>query len=64
MKEEYQKPVMISDENVEGVIPAGLVAAIGAFTAGVAAGTQVKKMLNGRAGWNRGRSLVEVGNFA
>lgn len=60
-KEEYQKPEVASDMNIEGVIPAGLVAAIGAFTAGVAAGTQVKKMLNGRVGFEKVGQLVEVG---
>ena len=60
-KEEYQKPEVVSNMNVEGVIPAGFVAATAAFTAGVAAGTAIKKMLNGRVGFDKVDQLVEVG---
>ncbi len=61
MKEEYQKPAVISTGNIEGVIPAGLPAAIAAFTAGVASGVAVKKMLNGRAVLHKNLQVVEVG---
>lgn len=60
MKKQYKKPMVISNVSVEGVIPAGLAAAINAFAAGVAVGTQVKKMLNGRTGWGKVQQLVEV----
>lgn len=60
-KEVYERPVMISNGSIEGVIPAGLPGAIAAFTAGVAAGVAVKKMLNGRIAFNRVDRLVEVG---
>lgn len=60
MKKQYKKPMVISNVSIEGVIPAGLVAAIEAFAAGVAVGTQVKKMLNGRTGWGKVQQLVEV----
>lgn len=45
MKKQYKKPMVISNVSIEGVIPAGLAAAIEAFAVGVAVGTQVKKML-------------------
>lgn len=61
MKEKYKKPEVISNERIEGVIPAGLVGAIAAFSAGVAAGTQVKKMVSGGISWEKERSLVEGG---
>lgn len=61
MKEEYQKPEVITNENVDGVIPAGLAGAVAAFTTGVIAGSQIKKMLNGRSGMHREYQLVEVG---
>lgn len=60
MKKQYKKPMVISNVSIEGVIPAGLAAAIEAFAAGVAVGTQVKKMLNGRTGWGKVQQLVEV----
>lgn len=60
MKKQYKKPMVISNVSIEGVIPAGLAAAIEAFAAGVAVGTQVKKMLNGRTGWGKVKQLVEV----
>lgn len=60
MKKQYKKPMVISNVSIEGVIPAGLVAAIEAFAVGVAVGTQVKKMLNGRTGWGKVQQLVEV----
>lgn len=50
MKKQYKTPMVISNVSIEGVIPAGLAAAIEAFAVGVAVGTQVKKMLNGRTG--------------
>ncbi|WP_297998159.1 hypothetical protein [uncultured Phascolarctobacterium sp.] len=43
MKVKYSKPAIISNSNIESVIPAGLAAAVAAFTTGVAMGTQVKK---------------------
>ncbi len=61
MREKYIKPVIASDMNIAGVIPAGLTMAIGAFTAGVMAGTQVKKMLSGRVGCEKVKNLVEAG---
>jgi len=61
MKEEYQKPAVITNESVEGVIPAGLAGAVAAFTTGVVAGTQIKKMLSGRSGMHKEYQLVEVG---
>lgn len=61
MKEKYTKPAVASSMNVGGVIPAGLPAAIAAFTAGVVSGVGVKKMLNGRIGWDKVSKLVEVG---
>lgn len=61
MKQKYNKPTIISNGKIEGVIPAGLPAAVAAFVTGVAAGTQVKKMINGRANWLKGQQLVEVG---
>ena len=60
MKKQYKKPMVISNVSIEGVIPAGLAAAIEAFAVGVAVGTQVKKMLNGRTGWGKVLQLVEV----
>ena len=60
MKKQYKKPMVISNVSIEGVIPAGLMAAINAFAVGVAVGTQVKKMLNGRTGWGKIQQLVEV----
>lgn len=60
MKKQYKKPMVISNVSIEGVIPAGLAAAIEAFAIGVAVGTQVKKMLNGRTGWGKVQQLVEV----
>ena len=60
MKKQYKKPMVISNVSIEGVIPAGLAAAIEAFAVGVAVGTQVKKMLNGRTGWGKVQQLVEV----
>lgn len=60
MKKQYKKPIVISNVSIEGVIPAGLAAAIEAFAVGVAVGTQVKKMLNGRTGWGKVQQLVEV----
>ena len=60
MKKQYKKPMVISNVSIEGVIPAGLAAAIEAFAVGVAVGTQVKKMLNGRTGWCKVQQLVEV----
>ena len=60
MKKQYKKPMVISNFSIEGVIPAGLAAAIEAFAVGVAVGTQVKKMLNGRTGWGKVQQLVEV----
>lgn len=60
MKKQYKKPMVISNASIEGVIPAGLAAAIEAFAVGVAVGTQVKKMLNGRTGWGKVQQLVEV----
>ena len=60
MKKQYKKPMVISNVSIEGVIPAGLAAAIEAFAVGVAVGTQVKKMLNGRIGWGKVQQLVEV----
>ena len=61
MKEEYQKPVVVTNENVEGVIPAGLAGAVAAFTTGVVAGSQIRKMLSGRSGMHKEYNLVEVG---
>lgn len=61
MKEKYTKPVVASNMNIGGVIPVGFPAAIAAFTGGVAAGVAVKKMLNGRIGWEKVSRLVEVG---
>ena len=61
MKEEYQKPELVTNENVDGVIPAGLAGAVAAFTTGVIAGSQIKKMLSGRSGMRREYQLVEVG---
>ena len=60
MKKQYKKPMVISNVSIEGVIPAGLAAAIEAFAVGVAVGTQVKKMLYGRTGWGKVQQLVEV----
>lgn len=60
MKKQYKKPMVISNVSIEGVIPAGLAAAMEAFAVGVAVGTQVKKMLNGRTGWGKVQQLVEV----
>ena len=60
IKKQYKKPMVISNVSIEGVIPAGLAAAIEAFAVGVAVGTQVKKMLNGRTGWGKVQQLVEV----
>lgn len=60
MRKQYKKPMVISNVSIEGVIPAGLAAAIEAFAVGVAVGTQVKKMLNGRTGWGKVQQLVEV----
>lgn len=60
MKVKYSKPAIISNSNIESVIPAGLAAAVTAFTTGVAMGTQVKKMLNGRTGWGKVQQLVEM----
>ena len=60
MKKQYKKPMVISNVSIEGVIPAGLAAAIEAFAVGVAVGTQVKKMLKGRTGWGKVQQLVEV----
>ena len=60
MKKQYKKPMVISNVSIEGVIPAGLAAAIEAFAVGGAVGTQVKKMLNGRTGWGKVQQLVEV----
>ncbi len=60
MKKQYKTPMVISNVSIEGVIPAGLAAAIEAFAVGVAVGTQVKKMLNGRTGWGKVQQLVEV----
>lgn len=64
MKSKYEKPRVISNGNIEGVIPVGLPGAVAAFTAGVAAGVQVKKMLSGCINWGKGKSLVEGGVFA
>lgn len=61
MKEKYTKPVIASNMNIGGVIPVGLPAAIKAFAGGVAVGVAVKKMLNGRTGWENVSKLVEVG---
>jgi len=52
---------VITNESVEGVIPAGLAGAVAAFTTGVVAGTQIKKMLSGRSGMHKEYQLVEVG---
>ncbi len=60
IRNQYKKPMVISNVSIEGVIPAGLAAAIEAFAVGVAVGTQVKKMLNGRTGWGKVQQLVEV----
>lgn len=60
MKKQYKTPMVISNVSIEGVIPAGLAAAIEAFAVGVAVGTQVKKMLNGRTSWGKVQQLVEV----
>lgn len=60
MKKQYKTPMVISNVSIEGVIPAGLAAAIEAFAVGVAVGTQVKKMLNGLTGWGKVQQLVEV----
>ncbi len=64
MKEQYQKPEMVTDVNVGGVIPAGVPAALAAFAGGVQAATQVKKMLNGRVGFAMERQLVEIGEVS
>ncbi|GEM_PF-4029425 len=64
MKEQYQKPELVTDVNVGGVIPAGVPAALAAFVGGVGMATQVKKMLNGRVGFVRERQLVEVGEVS
>ncbi len=60
MKDKYQKPLLITEGHSESVIPAGLAGAVAAFTAGVAAGVQVKKMLNGRVSYVKNRPLVEI----
>lgn len=60
-KEIYEKPVLLMNNNITGVIPAGLAGAIAAFTAGVAAGVAVKKMVNGRMDFTKMNTLVEVG---
>ena len=57
----YEKPIIISNANIEGVIPAGLVAAIGAFTAGVASGVAVRNMLKASMLSTKEDRLVEVG---
>lgn len=61
MKEKYTKPVVASSMSIGGVIPAGLPAAIAAFTTGIGSGIAVRKMLNGRIGWEKVSKLVEVG---
>ena len=62
MKDKYQKPVLITEGHSENVIPAGLVAAIGAFTTGALAGAAVAKALRGRVSvsYAKNRSLVEI----
>lgn len=61
MKEEYQKPAMISSGKIEGVAPAAFPAIVAGFVTGVAAGTQVNKMVNGRADFQKHLQLVEAG---
>lgn len=48
IRNQYKKPMVISNVSIE------------AFAVGVAVGTQVKKMLNGRTGWGKVQQLVEV----
>lgn len=62
-KVEYQKPTLICGGNFDGVIPAGLPAAIAAFTTGVVAGVGVKKMLSGSKSFNKIESLTEIGGL-
>lgn len=64
MKNKYEKPRVISNGSIEGVIPVGFPGAVAAFTAGVAAGVQVKKMLSGYINWGKGKPLVEGGALA
>lgn len=64
MKSKYNKPRVVSNGKNEGVIPVGLPGAVAAFTAGVAAGVQVKKMLSGYISWGKGKQLVEGGALA
>lgn len=61
MKEKYTKPVVASNMNVGGVIPAGLAAAVSAFAGGAMLGAKVKKALSGRIGWDKVSTLVEAG---
>lgn len=64
-KEQYKKPILVTNVNIEGVVPAAAVlAVVSALSAGVASGTALRKMLGDNIDLRQSEKLVDVGAIA